>query len=207
MAYLLQAQRLRGCIFVEDPSVGAPTARLLWTADVDPGVLQVEAVLAPTGSDDSFDLGRFGEMAIMVRDTGGCEHIAISDGYRRIRVDVVSGSMLNGPVLLHHQLMGVDRLDEKLLGLRRLIALHRHGRLVPSLFPVSLQTIRIVAALRIYDALAAGASQRDMAVALFGWDTVEADWAAASDYLRLRVRRLVRLARRLATGGWMQLLR
>jgi hypothetical protein len=116
LANLLLSQRLRGCIFVEDPSVGAPAARLLWTADLDHGVQQVEAVVAPTGSDDSFDLGRFGEMAIMVRDTGGCEHIAISDGYHRIRIDVVSGSLLQGPVVLRHHLQGIDQLDPKLLG-------------------------------------------------------------------------------------------
>jgi hypothetical protein len=207
LANLLLSQRLRGCIFAERPSVGAPAARLLWTADLDHGVLQVEAVSALTGTDDSFDLGRFGEMAIMVRDTGGCEHIAISDGYHRIRIDVVSGSLLQGPVVLRHQLGGIDRLDQKLLALRRLIALHRYGRFVSLLFPVGPQTKRFVIALRVYDALQAGASQRDIAIALFGKAVVDDDWKATSDYLRLRVRRLVTLARRMAVGGWMQLLR
>jgi hypothetical protein len=197
---------LRGCIFAEDPSVGATNARLLWTTDVDPGVLQVDAVPAATTADDSFDLGRFAAMVSVVQCVGRGEYTAISDGYRRIRIDVVAGSLLEGPVLLRHHLQGIDHVDQKLLSLRRLIALHRHGHFVSSLFPFSPQTKRIVMALRAYDALQAGASQRDIAIALFGKNAVDDDWIAGSDYLRLRVRRLVTLARRMAASEWPQLL-
>lgn len=207
MANLLQMQRLRGCIFAEDPSVSAPAARLLWTADVDPAVLKVEVVPNVREEKDCFDLRRFAARADIVLDPASGEHITISDGYRRIRIDVAPGTMLNGPVLLQHCLTGVDALDHKVLSLRRLIALHRHGRFVSSLFPISPQTKRIVMALRVYDALADGASQRDIAIALFGRCVVDDDWAATSDYPRLRVRRLVLLARRLAAGHWRQLLR
>jgi hypothetical protein len=206
IACLLRVQRLRGCIFAEDPSVGAPAARLLWAADFDLGVLKIDAVPAAIATNDSFDLKRFSPMVTVVRNTAGGEHIGISDGYRRIRIDVVSGSMLDSPVLLRHHLEGVERLDQKLISLRRLIALHRHGRFVSSLFPVSPQTKRFVTALRVYDALHAGAAQRDIAIALFGKNVVNDDWAGTSDYLRLRVRRLIGLARRMATGEWTKLL-
>lgn len=198
---------MRGCIFAENPSVGAATARLLWTADVDPGVLQVDAVPAVSTADNSFDLARFAAMISVVQSAACREHIAISDGFHRIRIDVAMGSLLQGPVVLRHHLSGIDRLDQKLLTLRRLIALHRYGRFASSLFPVGPQTKRFVRALRVYDALQAGASQRDIAIALFGKAVVDDDWKATSDYLRLRVRRLVALAGKIAAGGWMQLLR
>jgi hypothetical protein len=207
MASLLQMQCLRGYIFAEDPSVGATNARLLWTADVDPGVLKVDAVPAAPTANDSFDLARFAAMSSVGQGADNCEHIVISDGYRRIRIDVAVGSLLQGPVLLRHHLDGVDQLDQKLLTLRRLIALHRSGRFASSLFSVGPQTKRFVVALRVYDALQAGASQRDIAIALFGKAVVDDDWKATSDYLRLRVRRLVTLTGRMAAGGWMQLLR
>lgn len=207
MAYLLQAQRLRGCIFAEDPCASATAARLLWAADVDLGVLQVDLAPAASAADDSFDLRRFAAMATVVSNDSGHEHIAISDGYRRIRIDVSSGSLLDGPVVLRHLLEGVDRLDHKLLTLRRLVALQRHGKFVSTLFPVSPQTRRIVMALRVNDALQAGASQREIAIALFGKNVVDNDWTAGSDYLRLRVRRLVTLALRMASGDCMQVLR
>jgi hypothetical protein len=180
---------------------------LFWSVDVDPSVLQVDAVPVLSARDDSFDLARFAAMVSVVQSASSGEHIAISDGYHRIRLDVVSGSLMQGPVVLRHHLGGIDRLDQKLLALRQLIALHRHGRFVSSLFPVGPQTTRIVMALRAYDALQAGASQRDIAIALFGNNAVDDDWKAGSDYLRLRVRRLVTLACRMASGEWRHLLR
>jgi hypothetical protein len=182
-------------------------ARLLWAADLDQGVVRVDAVPAVSASGGCFDLARFAAMTTVIRNAAGGEHIAISDGYRRIRIDVLTGSLLGGPVFLRHHLDEIDQLDPKLLALRRLIALHRHGRFVASLFLVGPQIKRIVMALRVYDALADGASQRDIAIALFGKNAVDDDWIVGSDYLRLRVRRLVTLARRMAAGEWRHLLR
>jgi hypothetical protein len=66
---------------------------------------------------------------------------------------------------------------------------------------------RLVAVLRVSDALAAGATQREIARALFGAAAVERDWNDRSDALRSRLRRLVRDARALTAGGYRQLLR
>lgn len=60
--------------------------------------------------------------------------------------------------------------------------------------------------LRTIDAMAAGASQRDIATMLFGTEMVERDWAAASSYLRLRVQRLTKATRTLLNGGYLRFL-
>jgi hypothetical protein len=52
-----------------------------------------------------------------------------------------------------------------------------------------------------------GASQREMASVLFGFERVDNDWTGTSDSLRMRIRRLVREARSLAAGGYRLLLR
>jgi hypothetical protein len=62
-------------------------------------------------------------------------------------------------------------------------------------------------ALQAYDAVQAGASHRDIAAALFGEKAVKEDWYGRSDYLRLRVQRLVRMADKLVNGGYRNLLR
>ena len=62
-------------------------------------------------------------------------------------------------------------------------------------------------ALQAYDAVQAGASHRDIALALFGEKVVKEDWYGRSDYLRLRVQRLVRMADKLVNGGYRDLLR
>jgi hypothetical protein len=197
---------LRGFTFLEAPETGSPSARLLWHARLDPAVLEVEARPTLSYEPDAFDLRRFEAFAIVAKGISGKEHIALSDGYRRIRIDVVSGTLLEGPVILTHRLTGLIGLSPILLALRRLSALTKTLRFGASLFPVTPQTARIVAALQVFDGLAVGASQRDIAVALYGLDRVMAEWFGASDSMRSRVRRLVALALDLADGGWQRLL-
>jgi hypothetical protein len=198
--------RVRGSTFFEAPETGSPSARLLWHACLHPGVLEVEANPTSSSDPDAFDMAGFEVLAVVAKGNSNIEHVALSDGYRRIRIDVVSGTLLEGPVVLTQILMGLSRLDPKLLALRQLIALTRTRRFGASLFPIAPQTARIVAALQVFDGLAAGASYRDIAVSLYGEDRAVAEWNGASDSMRSRVRRLIGLAHDLAAGGWQRLL-
>lgn len=136
-----------------------------------------------------------------MRDADG-EHIVLSDGWHHIRLDLAAGSLAMGaPVILHYHLRGLASAEAKVLPLRRFLELARHGRFARSLFPDDRLAARQILALRVHDALVAGASQREIAAVLFG----PAD-APRADSLRSRVRRLVREARRLAAGGYRSLL-
>lgn len=197
---------LSGCAFAEDPARPAPEARLLWHADLDPFVLQVRAV--PSGSSDpeAIDLGRLMRWATIVRGGGG-EHVALSDGWQRIRIDVVEGTLVEeGPARLDYLLSGLSRVDAPVLTLRRMLGLWRTGRFARPLYPAEPGLARRLETLRVGDALAAGASYREMAVALYGEERVRSDWKGRSDYLLSRVRRRVAEARAMAAGGWRALL-
>src|SRR3546814_11428482 len=61
---------------------------------------------------------------------------------------------------------------------------------------------RWAAVLRAWDAHCAGASQRDIAYLLWGRSRVLEDWNGRSDYLRMRVYRMIHSARRLVDGEW-----
>ncbi|RSU24704.1 DUF2285 domain-containing protein [Sphingomonas koreensis] len=198
------------CTFAEDPNRPAPEARVIWDANVDRETLCVDAL--PLGVDDAdrFDLDRFTRWLTVVTDEEGREHAVLSDGYRRIRIDIGTGSLLAGdPVILRYRIEEtLDRgTDARLLPLRRLAGLFRTGRFLPALFPREHRVERLIDVLRVHDALSAGASQRDIATGLFGPERIPADWRAASDSLRSRVRRLVRDARHMAAGGYRGLLR
>ena len=58
--------------------------------------------------------------------------------------------------------------------------------------------------LRAFDGAATGASQRDIAAALFGDRAVREDWQAG--FLRTRVQRLLFAARAMMGGGYRRLL-
>lgn len=198
-----------GFIFAEDPCRAAPEACLIWQAALDPGTLRM--VASPAGSDqsDRFDPGRFHGWFALVTDPAGCEHAVLSDGYHHIRIDIEEGSLAAGrPVLLRYALEGVvgAGAETRLTPLRRLIGLYRTGRFLPALFPPDRRVERALDVLRVHDALHAGASQRDIALVLFGTERIPADWRTVSDSLRSRVRRLVAEARRMAGGGYRRLL-
>ncbi len=129
----------------------------------------------------------------------------LSDGYRRIRIDIEEGSLACGrPVLLRYAMEGTvgQCAEARLLPLRRLAALLRTGRFLPALFPAERRIERLIDVLRVADALSAGASQREIAACLFGQERVSSDWRTVSDSLRSRVRRLVRRAQHMAGGGY-----
>jgi hypothetical protein len=131
----------------------------------------------------------------------------LSDGWRRIRLDVERGSLAGGgPVLLHYAIAGTVGAESRLLPLRRFLHLCRYRAFSRALFPHDRRVVRWVRALRVHDALGAGASQREIAIGLFGEDRVKAEWRGRSDSLRLHVRRLAGLARRLTGGDWRTLM-
>lgn len=184
----------------------APSARILWSADLDPGVVAVDAVQGQPG-DDVFDIDRLAPFVTIALATAGREHLALSDGFRRIRLDVMSGSLLEGPVLLRYRLAGFSQLDRKIATLRRLVTLCRTGEFGRSSYPIDRRMDRWLLALRTFDALRAGASHREVAIALFGRALVTAEWGSRTDSLKSRVRRLMKLASHLADGGYNNLLR
>lgn len=197
-----------GCIFAEQPDRAAPSARIIWHADLDPGTIGVAALPADPSDPDSLRIDRISPWLAMALDAQGREHVVLSDGWHHIRLDVEEGRLSGQEaVLLHYRLRGLACAEQRLLPLRRLLDLCRHRRFARSLFPRDPRIDRWVDVLRVHDALSGGASQREIGAALFGHERVHRDWSEGSDSLRSRVRRLVREARDMARGGYRQLMR
>lgn len=196
-----------GCTFAEDPVRAAPEARIIWHADLDPGTLAAVAVATDREDPDRIAFETLRPWLTVATDPDGREHVVLSDGWRHIRLDIVAGSLAAGPaIVLHYRLQGIASLAPKLRPLGRLLDLVVHRRFSASRFPVERRTGRWVTLLRVHDALADGASQREIGIALFGADRVADGWAGPSDSLRSRVRRLAADARAMARGGWRSLI-
>jgi hypothetical protein len=193
-----------GCSFAEDPSRSALDAAILFDARTDASVLACEVA---EGDPDGLDLGRVGCFSALLKGEDPLEHVLLSDGLRSLQLDVAGGTMLAGPVRLRFRLEGLRAIEPSLLTLRRLAALDRLGRMPQKLFPAERRALRWILALRALDARRHGASQREVAEALFGPERARTDWNAGSDYLRSQVRRLLRFGVRMSRGGWRELLR
>lgn len=165
--------------------------------------MPVRAGRAEPGDPDALDLAKLLPLATVARSDTGREYIALSDGWRRLRLDIVEGSVARLDwVRFDYHLSGFRDLEPRLRTLSRLADLRRRGRLAPRLFPIPSGLARRLEALRVADALRAGASYQDMAVALFGEARVKADWRTRSDYLLSRVRRRALEARKMLAGGY-----
>jgi hypothetical protein len=196
-----------GCVSLQAPEVSAAEATPLWSRTVDSSVLIVRAT--PARSDDpiAFVPRRWTHLFAVAIEPDGTEHLAICDGYRRIRLDVAQGTVLEGPVLLRYEVQGVAGIDGKVLTLRRLMALCRTGRFARSLHRSFPSAPRLVRALRAHDAIEFGASIRDVGIMLFGDYRVAAEWNAPGEALKSQCRRLIATSRRMIGGGYLNLLR
>jgi len=165
-----------------------------------------EPAKAATATDDLFDLEAVRTIATVVKEPDGDEHLMLSDDFRHLQLRVTEGTVLDGPVRLRCTLTGLRAIDRKVLSLRRLCLCCRLRRMPRSLYAPEPKAGRWIDKLRAVDAVNAGASQRDIAVALFGERRIAAEWSRGSDCLRLRVQRLIRDGRRMVRGGYRDLL-
>lgn len=129
----------------------------------------------------------------------GAEHWLLSNGFHAIRFDCVDGSLSAGPAPLRWSIDGIIDAEPAVLTLRRLLAVVRKGDFLGTSFNRETRAARWALTLRVSDAIAAGASQREIAEVLFAvsgpkWRVEAASW-------RLRVQRLVASARRFAVAG------
>ena len=194
-----------GLVAFEPPHLAVPVARPVWNSSVHPFVLFAARAGGPDTS-DLFDFARFGELGrLVVADRR--EHLLFSDGLSTIRLDGPSGTFSNGPVHLCFSFRGLASAEAPLLTIRRLIALVRTGGFSRSLHNVQHRAARWILILRTADALAQGATQREIAYGLFGRQTGEARWRSRDPSLKSRAQRLVRSARCFSAGEYRSLLR
>lgn len=156
-------------------------------------------VSACAAGDGFFDLS--GQAYSVAVDRRAHEHVVVETPSGTLRLDVVSGTVLAGPVTLRVHLECTSTIPSRLSGLDRLlriVGIRDPGRRPPRADP---RLARLVEALRVADALADGASLSRIAASLRGGKSAIRDWPGDSDSLKSSIRRKVALARRLTAEG------
>jgi hypothetical protein len=169
-------------------------------------VLPVAARPARRSHQGVFDLNRIHYPVYVFRDGLGIERVLIGDVGHHLRLDVIEGSVLEGPVRFHYRLADESALPAKVMTLRRLMALKRLGRFPNALFPCELRVTGWMRAMQAFDGRRVGATQREIAGVLYGKTLTEEDWQRGSSYLRCRVQRALRFASNMVEGGYRRLL-
>lgn len=185
-------------------NVSTPVA--MWRYEADPSIPVFEGAPTVGGDGRAFDVRTFKPATLVVSSEAGDQHILVVDGTRRLRFAVIGADVLKGPLRLGFRLPdwrdGVIALDS----VKRLVRLRDTGRLTAGPRPPAGKSARWVEAIRAFDARRGGASHREIARLLYGDERVSEEWNGRSDYMRMRVHRLLRSAESLAAGGYRKLL-
>lgn len=169
--------RAGGCTFPEDPARSCALVMPFWSASFDPRVLPARA-LQPQGAGPRLFDARSPNILSLRRSN--CEHLLVDRGNEPIRLDIIEGTVTNGPVTLHFDLADDDALDGRLAALEAL----RHPRLVEHRYH---WLARRLLALHAFDAREANASLREIADIVLGCG----DWPGDGEHRKSLVRRLV----------------
>lgn len=186
----------------ENPGLSIPYARPIWTADRMSSVI-VAAASPSTRSEESFFLGSLVQFATIAR-SGGCEHILFSDGLSMLRLDVAGASPLLGPVTLRYEVKGLFAARTAIVSVLAFLRFAQSGSF--QRHRSSSNMARQILFLRTWDALASGASQREIAATLLSDDATQDRWRINHSSLRSKVQRLCKTAGAMAGGGFWQLL-
>jgi hypothetical protein len=119
-----------------------------------------------------------------------CEYLQIDCGAEPIRLDIVEGTVTNGPVLLRFDLPDDDALGGRLARLRAF----RYPKSVESRFP---RLARCLLALHAFDARSANATLRETADIVLG----PGDWPGDGEHRKSFVRRLVATGEKMVGAG------
>jgi hypothetical protein len=153
----------------------------------------------------AIDIHQVPHRTTILQVEGEGEEIAIDHASGAIRLSLREGSLLHGPVQLTY-LLEEPHLGNRLAALQRWHTLMQTGRIPKANDSVQVRAARWPLLLATLDAQACGCSLRQTAARVFGDEQVARHWRDPSDYLKMRVRRLVAQARALISGGYRDLL-
>jgi len=187
-----------GCCFAEARECASNDANILWSRQIDPSVLSVDAEAGSAAEGRAVDLCLLADH-VVVASTPECEHARLTARGLQVRLDIFGATILQGPVILRPRLVGPEpaaRL-QTLADLMRLAGVRGidRWRLRPDA-----RMPRLVEALRAADARREGASLREIAAHLIG-PRRAADWPGDNACLKSWVRRRITLGRKLIGIG------
>jgi len=136
----------------------------------------------------------------------GTQHLLFRESTQILQIHARGADLAEPVHLLAEAVLFPDILKHQLRALECFNFLIAGGTLGRKQFIPDPRSQRLCTALRVLDGRLAGASYRNIAVALFGPDRVNDDWNAPGDHLKNRIRRAARLGTSFMEGGYRTLL-
>lgn len=192
-----------GCLYTDTPDIDARTADVFWLPAFAPAILPMHALPASAPMNaNALTLRDLPCPATMLVAADGVQHVLLRAEGQNIQLAISGANVLEPVHLLAHFEFGGKDLCHQVEAFQQLNALIAGG---PS--PVKHETTRLRQVLQALDGSLAGASHREIAIALFGIERVEADWNDPRQNMRDRVRRAINRGRHFMNGGYRKFLR
>jgi hypothetical protein len=193
--------------FSDPPELDAASAAVWWDPRACPHVLPLVACRCRAGDvARAFRLSDIPCRTRLLLGSDGQQHLLFRDAERALQLTVSGASLLEPVHLLTEALVGPHVRPARLAALQAFNQVCQHGRIPSSRLPDASHRRRSRLVLQALDGWLAGATQRQIATALFGAARVDADWGDPRGHLRDRVRRAIRRGRALMEGGYRSLL-
>jgi hypothetical protein len=191
---------------LEDPRLDARAATVFWDPKACPAVLP--ALALPDEGGDCVDLlpaNHAYRVAVYDQPYEGRQQILFADQGRFLQLDVRGTPILQAGRLLPDLLSSAENITARADAARQLADLVKHRALRPQLHPPAKQGLRLSIVLQALDGELAGASHRDIAIALFGAEKARAGWRSRS--MRDKVANAIKYGVFLMNGGYRKYLR
>lgn len=197
-----------GLLRFENPANDARAASVLWQMKVCRDVLPLAAAKMRSGTAaETLDLGKLRCRAV-VYDFGVEERreVLLAQDGRSLQLTIFGSVPLENALLLTPALPEGRYSKARLQAVKRLSDAVKHGCLRPSLYRKERQSNRLARVIQALDGWLARASQREIAMSLFGEERVMRDWQDPRNHLRDHVRRAVAYGRELMASRYRRFL-
>lgn len=143
----------------------------------------------------------------VLAETNRHHHILFSQAERELQLDLHGTIDRSAASIAIAAMPRLECLSPQIRALRALADLARSRDLRPALYLPASRGARFVRVLQALDGWLAGATQRQIAVALFGEYRVDQDWSDSRQSLRDQTRRAIARGKAFTAGGYLQLIK
>ncbi len=197
-----------GLLRFEDPDRTALDASTFWRMKVCRQILPLAAgAMRPGTAAETLNVAKL-QCRTTVYPLGveDRQDVLFTQEGRFLQLAIFGAIPLSEALLLTPALPSLPYCESRLLAVRRLTDLVKHGSMRPSLYPGERRAPRLMLVAQALDGWLARASYRDIGIALFGAARIERDWNHSGNHVRDQVRRAIGHGRALMDGGYQRFL-
>jgi len=181
---------------------------VFWERDLSADIIDARIVTSPADEteDNVLKLEKFKCDKILLTGPGRTPQLLLKAGSKQIQINCIGGDFASGGQAIIPQIAPDRNIERQLLAMRRLFHLYSASEFAETLFKPDGKSARLGEVLTALDLWLRQTPMRDIAVALYGEQIVDDDWAPEGGYLIDRVRRSIRRGRFMMEKGYRQLL-